>query len=126
MKGMEETMTEGLDALQDELRVSAGFVGSGWSKQDGFEEEEQSEEGCRGALGGDHEGGITAGSKLQDAKEREATILDGAFGVGGLLTIEGETGLAVWRGEPLKGFKSGVEVSDRCEDVVEKAGIWDG
>jgi hypothetical protein len=36
---MKETMTEGLDAFWDQFRVLTGFVGSGWSKKDGFEKE---------------------------------------------------------------------------------------
>jgi hypothetical protein len=31
--------------------------------------------------------------------------------------------LALWRGEPLKGFQPGVVIGDRGEDVVDKGGV---
>jgi hypothetical protein len=91
IKGMIETMVEGLDAFWNEFRVLAGFMGSAWSKLDSFEEEDQSKEGCRGVFGGRTKGGITAGGKSYDAKEREVTIMGGMFGMGGQLAVEGIT-----------------------------------
>jgi hypothetical protein len=87
IEGMIETMVEGLDAFWNEFGVLTGLMGSGWSKQDSFEEEDQSEEGCRGVLGGGTKGGITAGGKFQDAKEREVTSL-GGLGGGALVSAE--------------------------------------
>jgi hypothetical protein len=106
IKGMKETTVEGLDAFWNEFGILAGFVGSGRSEKDGFEEEYQSKDGRWRIFEGGTEGGITAGSEFQDAKEREVTILDGTFGLGRQLAIEGVTegwgtDLALWRGEPL-------------------------
>jgi hypothetical protein len=44
---MEETVAEVLDAFWDKFGVLTGFVGSGWSKKDGFEKKNQAEDGCR-------------------------------------------------------------------------------
>jgi hypothetical protein len=42
---MEKTVLEVLDAFWDKFGVLTGFVGSGWSKEDGFEEKNQAEDG---------------------------------------------------------------------------------
>ena len=106
-------MMKGLDAFWNKFGVLTGFVGSGWSKNDGLEKENQAEDRCRGVFGGGTEGGITAGGKFKDSKEREVTILDGMLDLRRQLALEritegwGEE-LAWWRGEPLKSFKPGV------------------
>ena len=117
VEGMEKTMMKGLDAFWNKFGVLTGFVGSGWSKNDGLEKENQAEDRCRGVFGGGTEGGITAGGKFKDSKEREVTILDGTFGLGGQLVVQRITErwweeLALWRGEPLKSFQPSVMVSD--------------
>jgi hypothetical protein len=38
---MEETMMEGLNAFWYKFGVLTGFIGSRWSKKDGFEKENQ-------------------------------------------------------------------------------------
>jgi hypothetical protein len=80
-RGNERDHGGGFGAFWIEFRLLTGFMGSGWSKQKSFEEEDQSEEGCRGVFEGGTKGGITAGGKFQDAKEREVTILGGTFGL---------------------------------------------
>jgi hypothetical protein len=72
-----------LNAFWNRFGVLTRFVGSGWSKKNSFEKENDSEDGCRGVFGGGTEGGIATGGRFQDSKEREVTVLDGTFGLGG-------------------------------------------